>query len=81
MSAINITVEAGLGRSVMEVIETMATVARRIGIDVWCPVNGVKLLVRPGDAPQATYTAWEKALQAGHSHASAERDNQTRVPR
>ncbi len=81
MSAINITVEASLGRSVMEVIQAMAALAMRLGIDVWCPVNGVKVLVRPGDSPQATYTAWEKALQASHSHASAERDGQAGVPR
>ena len=80
MSAISITVEAGLGRGVMEVIQAMGDLAMRLGIDVWCLVNGVKVLVRPGDSAQATYTAWEKAMRAGHRLAIAERDGQAGVP-
>lgn len=80
MSAIGITVEAKLGRSVLEVIEGMVAVSRRLDVDVWCRVNEVKVLVRPGDAAQATYIAWEKAMRDGHRIAAAIQDHKTRTP-
>ena len=80
MSAIYVNVEVYAGLSVSTALQAMSQLAMRLGIDVWASINGVRVLMRPGDPPQATYTAWEKALRFGNSHASAEIDHKTKVP-
>lgn len=59
---LSMEVKAYGGSHCHECIRDMPALANRIRIDIWSSLNGVRTLVRPGDDPEATISAWEGAF-------------------
>lgn len=50
-------------------IHDMQKLADRLGIDVWCTLNGVRTLSRPGDSADACIEQWNKQVgNAGNAN-------------
>lgn len=70
LRTLSITVEAYVGTSFESIVRDTVQLATRLRLDVWCEINGVRLLTRPDDSALDVLRALESAITNQRSHAA-----------
>lgn len=69
--SVYLRLEIGAGGTPLEAIEVACRASDRVGVNVILDVNGVEVLIMPGDLPRYVHASWSKALERGAKFAAS----------